>query len=182
MEEFALSYRTVLQRHQRISGVIPVVVMATVAVQLVAGCSTPSTPPAGPASVSFGPDVSTTPGMVGAGPTGSAAMSTAPMPGMAGPAGSTAPAAPEAPAAPNAVNISNFAFAPVSLTVPVGTTVTWTNKDEEPHTVVSNDGSTFHSPGLGTDQTYSYTFAKPGTFDYTCSIHPFMHGTVEVTK
>ncbi|HEX5144227.1 MAG TPA: cupredoxin domain-containing protein [Mycobacterium sp.] len=94
-----------------------------------------------------------------------------------------APAAPaDAPTAANAVNVTNFAFVPQTLTVTVGATVTWTNKDEEPHTVVSNDGSTFHSKGLGTDQTYSFTFSAPGTFDYTCSIHPFMHGTVVVTK
>ena len=86
-----------------------------------------------------------------------------------------------APTGPNAVSISNFAFAPATLTVPVGTTVTWTNHDEEPHTVVAGDGS-FHSPGLGTDATFSNTFATAGTFDYVCSIHPFMHGTVVVTK
>jgi amicyanin len=80
------------------------------------------------------------------------------------------------------VNITNFAFAPATLTIPVGTTVTWTNQDEEPHTVVSSDGSTFHSPGMGTNGTYRFTFAEAGTFDYVCSIHPFMHGSVVVTK
>jgi amicyanin len=85
-----------------------------------------------------------------------------------------------APVAGNAVNIDNFAFAPASLTVKAGSTVTWTNHDEEPHTVAANDGS-FHSPGLGAQGTYSYTFPAPGTFDYICSIHPFMHGTVVVT-
>jgi plastocyanin len=79
------------------------------------------------------------------------------------------------------VDINNFAFAPSTLTVPVGTTVTWTNRDEEPHTVVADDGS-FHSPGLGTNGTYAFTFAKAGTFGYVCSIHPFMHATVVVTK
>jgi plastocyanin len=98
------------------------------------------------------------------------------------PADSGSAAAPEAPQGANAVNISNFAFAPATLTVPAGTTVTWTNKDEEPHTVVSSDGSTFHSPGMGTDATYSFTFPDAGTFDYVCSIHPMMHGTVVVTK
>ena len=80
----------------------------------------------------------------------------------------------------NAVTIDNFAFVPATLTVPVGSTVTWTNHDEEPHTVAANDGS-FHSPGLDTQGTYSFTFRTPGTFDYICSIHPFMHGTVVVT-
>jgi plastocyanin len=86
-----------------------------------------------------------------------------------------------ASAAANPVSITNFAFAPATLTVPVGGTVTWTNRDEEPHTVVAGDGS-FHSPGLGTNASYSYTFPTAGSFDYVCSIHPFMHGTVVVTK
>lgn len=113
-----------------------------------------------------------TPGMVpdGSGPTG--------MPGMSMP-GSSAPAA--APAGPNAVTIDNFAFGPSSLSVKVGTTVTWTNHDEEPHTVVANDGS-FRSPTLGNNATYTFTFTKAGTFAYVCSIHPFMHATVVVTQ
>ena len=80
------------------------------------------------------------------------------------------------------VNIDNFAFAPATLTVAAGNTVTWTNKDEEPHTVVASDGS-FHSPGMGTaGHLFTYTFPTAGTFDYICSIHPFMHGTVVVTQ
>ena len=90
--------------------------------------------------------------------------------------------APAPPAGPNAVDINNFAFTPATLTIPAGTTITWTNRDEEPHTVVSNDGSTFHSPGMGTGASYTVTFTNTGTFDYVCSIHPFMHGTVVVTK
>ena len=88
---------------------------------------------------------------------------------------------PAPPTAGDAISINNFAFVPATLTVPVGGTVTWTNQDQEPHTVVAGDGS-FRSPGLGTDATYSYTFPTAGSFDYTCSIHPFMHGTVVVTK
>jgi plastocyanin len=87
---------------------------------------------------------------------------------------------PAAPVAGDAVSIENFAFNPATLTVHVGSTVTWTNHDEEPHTVAANDGS-FHSPGLDGKGTYSYTFQKAGTFDYVCSIHPSMHGTVVVT-
>jgi plastocyanin len=102
---------------------------------------------------------------------------------MPGGSGSPAtPAASDAPSGSNAVIIDNFAFAPASLTIPVGSTVTWTNKDEEPHTVVSSDGTTFHSPGMGTGGTYSFTFPNAGTFTYICSIHPMMHGTVVVTK
>lgn len=83
-------------------------------------------------------------------------------------------------AAANQVTIDGFAFAPPNLTVPAGTTVTWTNRDEEPHTVAASDGS-FHSPGMGTGATFAHTFSAPGTFDYVCSIHPMMRGTVVVT-
>jgi plastocyanin len=77
------------------------------------------------------------------------------------------------------VKIDNFSFGPAALTVPVGTTVTWTNRDDIPHTVVSNDG-VFKSKVLDTDEKFSYTFAKPGTFPYFCSIHPKMTGKVVV--
>ena len=80
-----------------------------------------------------------------------------------------------------AVAITDFKFAPATLTVTAGTTVTWTNQDEEPHTVAAKDGS-FHSPGMDTHGTYSYKFDAAGSFDYICSIHPFMTGTVVVTK
>lgn len=86
-----------------------------------------------------------------------------------------------APVGGNQVNIDGFAFAPATLTVAAGTTVTWTNRDEEPHTVAASDGS-FHSPGMGTGATYTHTFTDAGTYDYVCSIHPMMHGTVVVTR
>ena len=86
-----------------------------------------------------------------------------------------------APQGGTAVTISDFKFNPATLTVPVGTTVTWTNNDEEPHTIAAKDGS-FHSPGMDTHGTYSFTFTTPGSYDYICSIHPFMTGTVVVTK
>jgi plastocyanin len=137
---------------------------------VVAGCSSPASVKA--PSVTFGSQA-TTPGMPG--------MSGMPaMPNMPADSGVSA-TAPAAPVAGNAVNIDKFTFSPVTLTVPAGSTVTWTNRDEEPHTVVANDGS-FHSPGMGTQGTFSYTFAKAGTFDYVCSIHPFMHATVVVTQ
>lgn len=88
--------------------------------------------------------------------------------------------APAAPVRGDQVTIDGFAFAPVTLTVPAGTTVTWTNRDEEPHTVAASDGS-FHSPGMGTGATFTHTFPTAGTFDYVCSIHPMMRGTVVVT-
>lgn len=77
------------------------------------------------------------------------------------------------------VKIDNFSFGPTTLKVTVGTTVTWTNRDDTPHTVVSKDG-VFKSKVLDTGETFSYTFAKPGTFPYFCSIHPKMTGEVVV--
>ena len=83
--------------------------------------------------------------------------------------------------APGTVTIDNFAFLPASLTVAPGTNVTWTNKDEEPHTVTSADGGkTFKSEALDTDDKFSFTFDKPGTYKYFCSIHPHMVGTIVV--
>ena len=181
-----LSCHSLSRRRQSQSrpALAPVVAAAVVAVVLVAGCSPSPSPAAAPASVSFGPDTLTTPGMVGASTTGPEPLTT-PMPMPAGSGATSAPVGPpatDASQAANVITISNFAFVPASLTVPVGATVTWTNKDEEPHNVISSDGSTFHSPGLGTGATYTFTFPAAGTFDYTCGIHPFMHGTVVVTK
>jgi plastocyanin len=79
-----------------------------------------------------------------------------------------------------AVKIDNFSFAPKELTVAVGTTVTWTNHDDIPHTVVSTEGNVFKSKVLDTDEKFSYTFTKAGTFPYFCSIHPKMTGKVVV--
>lgn len=79
------------------------------------------------------------------------------------------------------VKIDNFSFGPTSLTVAVGTTVTWTNRDDIPHTVVSTDDpKAFKSKVLDTDEKFSFTFSKPGTYPYFCSIHPKMTGKVVV--
>jgi len=83
------------------------------------------------------------------------------------------------PAAPADVKIDNFAFGPQSLTVKAGTTVTWTNRDDIPHTVVSSDG-VFKSKARDTDETFSYKFEKAGTYSYFCSLHPKMTGQVVV--
>jgi plastocyanin len=84
-------------------------------------------------------------------------------------------------AAPSAVTIANFAFSPTPLTVAPGTKITWTNTDEEPHTVISADGgNTFKSAALDTDDKFSFTFSKPGAYKYFCSIHPRMVGTIIV--
>ena len=86
-----------------------------------------------------------------------------------------------AAADPATVTIDNFAFSPPVLTVAPGTRVTWTNKDEEPHTVMSADaGQTFKSPALDTDDKFAFTFDRPGTYKYFCSIHPHMSGTIVV--
>jgi len=77
------------------------------------------------------------------------------------------------------VKVDNFTFGPPELTVMVGTTVTWTNRDDIPHTVVSTDKA-FKSKVLDTDEKYSFTFSAPGTFSYFCSIHPKMIGKVVV--
>jgi plastocyanin len=95
-------------------------------------------------------------------------------------AGSPRVTATDQPSAATAeVKIDNFVFGPQTVTVPVGTTVTWTNHDDIPHTVVSTDG-VFKSKVRDTDEKFSYTFTKPGTYPYYCSVHPKMTGTVVV--
>ena len=85
----------------------------------------------------------------------------------------------QASGANSEVKIDNFVFGPQTLTVPIGATVTWTNKDDIPHTSVSTDG-VFKSKVLDTDEKFSYTFTKPGTYPYYCTIHPKMTGKVVV--
>ena len=86
---------------------------------------------------------------------------------------------PAAPSRTADVTIDNFTFTPPTLTVKVGTQITWTNRDDIPHTVVSEDLS-FRSKTLDTDQTFTFTPTKPGTYPYYCSIHPKMTGKVVV--
>jgi plastocyanin len=77
------------------------------------------------------------------------------------------------------VVIDNFSFGPQTLTIAVGATVTWTNRDDIPHTVVSTDG-VFKSKVRDTDEKFSYTFTKVGTYSYYCSVHPKMTGKIVV--
>jgi amicyanin len=77
------------------------------------------------------------------------------------------------------VKVDNFSFMPPDLKVPVGTKVTWVNRDDVPHTVVSNDGK-FSSPALDTDEQFSFTFNEAGTYEYYCSVHPKMTAKVIV--
>lgn len=93
---------------------------------------------------------------------------------------SARPAAPATAAGPVAVHISNFTFGPKVATVKAGQTVTWTNDDDIPHTVVATDKS-FRSKVLDTGQSFSFTFTKPGQVAYFCSLHPMMTGKVTVT-
>jgi len=95
-------------------------------------------------------------------------------------AGTPSVAANDQPAGASAdVKIDNFSFGPQTLTVSVGTTVVWTNRDDIPHTVVSTDG-VFKSKVRDTDEKFSYTFTKAGTYPYFCSVHPKMTGKVVV--
>jgi plastocyanin len=95
-------------------------------------------------------------------------------------AGSPSVKANDQPSAASAeVKIDNFSFGPQTLTVSVGTTVVWTNRDDIPHTVVSTDG-VFKSKVRDTDEKFSYTFTKAGTYPYFCSVHPKMTGKVVV--
>ncbi|MDB5655733.1 MAG: blue (type 1) copper domain [Tardiphaga sp.] len=76
------------------------------------------------------------------------------------------------------VSIDNFTFSPAQLTVKVGTTVTWKNQDDIPHTVVS--AGKFKSKALDTDDSYSFTFTTAGDYGYFCSLHPHMTGVIKV--
>ena len=77
-----------------------------------------------------------------------------------------------------AVKIGNFTFGPQELKVKAGTTVTWTNEDDIPHTIVSLNN--FRSKALDSDDKFSFTFTAPGTYKYFCSLHPHMTGTIVV--
>jgi plastocyanin len=85
----------------------------------------------------------------------------------------------EKPASTAEVKIDNFVFGPAAITVAAGTTVTWVNRDDIPHTVVSTD-KVFKSKVLDTDEKFSFTFVKAGEYPYFCSIHPKMTGKVIV--
>jgi plastocyanin len=93
-----------------------------------------------------------------------------------------APSAATTKSIPNQIAISEYMFAPATLTVAAGTKVTWVNHDQVPHTIVESAvNKTFRSSALDTDDSYSFTFAKPGVYHYFCTLHPQMVGTVNVT-
>jgi amicyanin len=80
----------------------------------------------------------------------------------------------------DAVSIDNFTFNPPTLRVKAGTKVTWTNKDDIPHGIASTGNAFARSQALDTDDSFSFTFTKPGTYQYFCYIHPHMVGTIVV--
>ena len=88
-------------------------------------------------------------------------------------------AARSAPATDAEVDIDQFTFTPQHITVKAGTTVTWINEDDVPHTIVSSS-KVFKSKALDTADKFSFTFTTPGTYDYFCSVHPHMTGAVVV--
>ena len=92
----------------------------------------------------------------------------------------TTPTTQASPPSPVSVTIKDFVFHPASVTVPAGTTVTWTNLDAATHSIVSDTGK-FSSSNLPTGQTFSFTFTGAGSYPYHCGIHTTMHGTVTVT-
>jgi plastocyanin len=101
------------------------------------------------------------------------------MPGMSASAGATEPGQ-TAPVATDLVVIKNFAFSPATVTVRAGTTITWTNGDQDAHTVTATGGA-FKSATLNTGDTFRYTFTTAGRYAYLCTIHPFMTASVVVT-
>jgi plastocyanin len=88
------------------------------------------------------------------------------------------PAAADAPDS-NRIVVKDFMFTPNSLTIKTGSSVTWSNLDDEPHSVVS-DAGLFRSGAMDTNESFSFKFDKPGTYHFTCSIHPRMVGTIVV--
>jgi plastocyanin len=96
----------------------------------------------------------------------------------AGPSLAMSPA--DKPGSATEVKIDNFSFGPATITIPSGTTVTWTNNDDVPHVVSSDDNKMFKSKALDTDDRFSFTFTKPGTYNYYCAIHPKMTAKIVV--
>lgn len=181
-----LNFRTPGRRSRFAAG--PAVATA-VALGLLSACGQSSHPPStGTGAITPGAGQHQTAGMPGAAGPGKTAgsapgTSPTPMPSMSMPMSPPSTGAAAAPVTGDAVAIKNFAFAPATLKVKVGTTVTWTNQDTDAHTVTSTgSGGPLRSAALNTHATYSYTFTKPGTYSYLCTIHPFMTATVEVTR
>jgi plastocyanin len=90
-------------------------------------------------------------------------------------------AVPAATSTPATIHIGNFTFSPAVIEIPAGTSLTWVNEDDAPHTVVGSDrDSPLKSPALDTDDHYAVVMSLPGTYHYFCSLHPHMTGTIVV--
>ena len=79
-----------------------------------------------------------------------------------------------------AISIDNFTFTPQTVTVKAGTTVSWTNKDDIPHGIAATNNAFTRSKALDTDDSFSFTFTTPGSYQYFCYVHPHMTGTIVV--
>lgn len=181
-----LKFRTPGRRSRAAAGLAVATVATAGALGLLSSCGQSShSSSTGAGTITTGPgqhQTAGTPGATGPANPAGTAPGTSPMPSMTMPMSPSSTGAPAAPVTGNAVAIKNFAFSPATLKVKVGTTVTWTNQDTDAHTVTSaGSGGPLHSAALATHATYSYTFTKPGTYAYLCTIHPFMTATVEVT-
>lgn len=177
------NFRTPGRRSRAAAGLAVATIATAGALGLLSACGQSPHPSSSAASaITPGPGQHRTagmPGATGSGNTTGPPPVASPMPSMSMPASHPSTTA---PVTGNAVAIKNFAFAPATLKVRVGTTVTWTNQDTDAHTVTSaGTGGPLHSAALTTHATYSYTFTRPGTYAYLCTIHPFMTATVEVT-
>jgi plastocyanin len=160
---------------------LPFVAAALLFAVLLAGCTGA---PSGQPPATTQPTPATTTAAITVVPTTTASATTIPATTVATPVQPvTTTAAPTTmvPPAPVAVTIQNFLFSPASVTVPRGTTVSWTNLDPSQHTVTSDVSGKFSSGILMTGQTFSFTFTETGSYPYHCGVHPTMHGTVIVT-
>lgn len=180
-----LNFRTPVRRSRAAAGLAVAIIATAGAVGLLSSCGQSSQSSAGGAvAITPGPGQHRTAGMPGAtGPGKASAPGASPRPGMSMPMSPSSTGAQAASVAGSSATIKNFAFSPATLKVKAGTRVTWTNQDTDAHTVTSaGSGGPLHSAPLATHATYSYTFTKPGTYPYLCTIHPFMTATVEVTR
>ncbi|MEU6773807.1 cupredoxin family copper-binding protein [Streptomyces sp. NPDC046759] len=173
-------------RRSRAVGGLTAALATAGSLALLSACGSPPSPSAGAGALTPGAGQHQTAGMPGAGGPHDAVGSASPASSMPSMTMTESPHSAQASTAPvtgNAVAMKNFAFAPATLKVKVGTKVTWTNEDTDAHTVTSSgSGGPLHSTALDTHASYSYTFTKPGTYAYLCTIHPFMIATVEVTS
>ena len=162
------------------SGLLAIVVGASLALAACSGAASTAAPASAPASASAPAPVASPSAEASiAAPVASAAASTKPGGGRYGSGGASSPSPTAGASAGNAVTVVDFGFNPDTIKVKVGTTVTWTNTGVT-HTVTADKGL-FDSGMFKSGETFSFTFAKGGTFTYHCAIHSSMRGTVTVT-